>query len=170
MKKTLLGVFAVAMLSLGVAMPTWARDPDEFTEAEQAEQTTQAATRTAFCDSTASPEDKAAAGCNQKTLCDDDNIDKALKDAAGCPENTGDRNNTIFSVAITLIRVVMSLFGIIAVGVIIYGAITYVTSTGEVAKTTRAKNIILYGIVGLIVASLAFALVNFVSTSIGGAA
>lgn len=66
-----------------------------------------------------------------------------------------------------IIDVVSGIVGIIAVVVIIIGGIFYATSTGEAAKLTRAKNTILYGIVGLVIAMLAFAIVRFVLTPLG---
>lgn len=50
--------------------------------------------------------------------------------------------------------------------------VLFVTSTGEASKTTRARNTILYGVVGLVISLLAFAIVNFVLGSVfkvGGA-
>ncbi len=117
-------------------------------------------------DSGLSDAEKAAIGCGNKTLCDDPDIDPALKDAAGCL--TGDdRDKTIMPVVTTIIEVVMGVIGVIAVGVIIYGGVTYTISTGDSAKTTKAKNIILYGVIGLVVALLAYTLVTFVSKSLG---
>lgn len=52
--------------------------------------------------------------------------------------------------------------GIIAVIVIIIGGIMYATSSGEAGALTRAKNMILYSIVGLVVIIAASAITNFV--------
>jgi len=49
---------------------------------------------------------------------------------------------------------------------IIYGGVKYSTSAGDPSKATAAKNTIMYAIVGLIVAILAFAIVRFVTTSV----
>ena len=65
-----------------------------------------------------------------------------------------------------IINVIVSIVGIISVAVIVIGGITFATSQGDTAKTTKAKNTILYGIVGLIIALLAFAIVNFVLKSV----
>lgn len=164
MKKILaVGLMAVLM-GVGLVRPVVAAYPsDRGSSASQEETPT---TKAAFCDSPdVDPVDKAAAGCDVKTLCEDTTMDEELRKLVGCED---DRNRTVFSIIETLIQVVLSLFGVIAVGVIIYGAIIYVTSTGEAAKTTKARNIILYGVVGLIVALLAFALVRFVAASIFG--
>lgn len=66
----------------------------------------------------------------------------------------------------TIINVVVSIVGIIAVGVVVLGGIGYATSQGDAAKAAKAKNTILYGIVGLVIALLAFAIVNFVLRSV----
>ena len=58
---------------------------------------------------------------------------------------------------------VMYLAGALAVIVIIFGGIRYVTSTGDAGRIKQAKDTILYGIVGLAVAILAYAIVRFVA-------
>ena len=54
------------------------------------------------------------------------------------------------------------LAGIIAVIVIIIGGFMYTTSAGDSSGVTKAKNMILYAVVGLIVIIAAFAITNFV--------
>ncbi len=66
----------------------------------------------------------------------------------------------------TGLNVVISIVGLVAVVVIILGGITFVTSQGDAPKITKAKNTILYGIVGLVIAILSFAIVNFVLSSV----
>ena len=56
--------------------------------------------------------------------------------------------------------------GALAVIMIIFGGIRYVTSAGNSSSVTAAKNTILYAIVGLIIAFLAFAAVNWVLGSV----
>ncbi len=65
-----------------------------------------------------------------------------------------------------ILNVIIGVIGIVTVAVIVLGGVSYVTSQGEAAKLAKAKNTILYGIVGLVVAMLAFAIVNFVLNSI----
>jgi len=52
--------------------------------------------------------------------------------------------------------------GTIAVIVIIVAGIMYVTSHGEAGGITKAKNLILYAVVGLVVILSAFAITNFI--------
>ena len=64
------------------------------------------------------------------------------------------------------ISVALGVLGIAAVLVIILGGVTYITSSGDASKVTKAKNTILYGIIGLVISILAFAIVNFVLKNI----
>ena len=61
-----------------------------------------------------------------------------------------------------LITTLLYIIGVIAVIVIIVGGIKYVTSDGDSSKVSSAKNTILYAVIGLVIAMLAFAIVNFV--------
>ena len=58
--------------------------------------------------------------------------------------------------------------GIISVIMLILGGIRYVVSGGDSKKVTDAKNTIMYAIIGLIVAILSYAIVNFVISAVGG--
>ena len=58
--------------------------------------------------------------------------------------------------------------GIISVIMLIYGGLRYVISGGDSKKVTDAKNTIMYAIIGLIIAILSYAIVNFVINAIGG--
>jgi hypothetical protein len=51
---------------------------------------------------------------------------------------------------------------IIAVIVIIVAGIMYATSSGDSASVTKAKNMILYSVVGIVVILAAWAITNFV--------
>lgn len=64
-----------------------------------------------------------------------------------------------------LVNVLLYVLGAVSVVVIIFAGIFYTTSNGDAALITKAKNTLLYAVVGLIVAVLAYAIVNFVITS-----
>lgn len=72
----------------------------------------------------------------------------------------------------TISNVLLFLVGAISVIMIIIGGLRYVISGGNSANVTAAKNTILYAIVGIVVAVLAYAIINFVINSFtpGGAA
>ncbi len=61
-----------------------------------------------------------------------------------------------------VLNIAYFLAGLIAVIVIIVAGIMYVTSAGNSASITKAKNLILYSIVGLVVIIAAFGVTNFV--------
>lgn len=62
------------------------------------------------------------------------------------------------------LNIAYSLGATIAIIVIIIGGITYATSAGESGGITKAKNMILYAVIGLVVIIAAFAVTNFVIT------
>jgi Type IV secretion system pilin len=70
------------------------------------------------------------------------------------------------SIFTTIVNVLLFIIGAISVIMLIIGGIRYTISAGDSGNVTAAKNTILYAIVGLVVAFLAFAIVNFVLGSI----
>lgn len=65
----------------------------------------------------------------------------------------------------TIVNVLLFIIGAISVIMLIIGGIRYTVSGGDSSAVTAAKNTILYAVVGIIVAILAYAIVNFVITS-----
>ena len=66
----------------------------------------------------------------------------------------------------TIINVVLGVLGLLAVAIIIYGGFMYTTSAGDASKIKKAKDTIMYGVIGLVIALLAYAIVNFVLSSV----
>jgi hypothetical protein len=62
----------------------------------------------------------------------------------------------------TVTNVLLFVVGALSVIMIIIGGLRYVISGGNATAVTAARNTILYAIVGLVVAFLAFAAINFV--------
>lgn len=62
----------------------------------------------------------------------------------------------------TIVNTLLYILGAIAVIMIIVGGIMYVTSGGDAGNVKKAKDTILYSVIGLIVAILAFTIINFV--------
>ncbi len=62
----------------------------------------------------------------------------------------------------TIVNVLLTILGSIAVIMIVIGGIRYTVSNGDTSAVTGAKNTILYAVIGLIVAIMAYAIVNFV--------
>ncbi len=95
-----------------------------------------------------------------------DSLDKCTN----LTDNDGGKinNNDLMKTINTIINVIIGIVGFVAVVMIIVGGISFITSQGDSAKVTKARNTILYGVVGLVVALLAFAIVNFVLSSVFG--
>lgn len=77
------------------------------------------------------------------------------------PANEND-DQKLMKTVVTILNVVVGAVGIVTVAMIVIGGVFYTTSIGDAAKTKRAMHTILYGIVGLVICLLAFAIVNFV--------
>ena len=68
----------------------------------------------------------------------------------------------------TITNVLLFVLGAVSVIMIIIGGLRYVVSGGNSTNVTAAKNTILYAIVGVIIALLSYAIINFVLTSFTG--
>ena len=71
-------------------------------------------------------------------------------------------------IAKNIISVLLWIVGMASIIVIVYSGITFVTSAGNPSQSTRAKTMLLYAVVGLVVSILAYAIVNFIVGSAGG--
>lgn len=77
-----------------------------------------------------------------------------------------ENDNSLIPTILNIIQVTIGVLALVAVIVIIFAGVQYTTSAGDVGKVKKAKDSILYGIVGLVIAILAFAIVNFVLSSL----
>lgn len=85
-------------------------------------------------------------------------------DGADATGINDDRDLT--AIVSNIINVILYVIGILAVAFIIYGGVKYAMSAGDSAKVKSAKDTIMYAVIGLIVAILAYAIVNFVITAL----
>jgi hypothetical protein len=101
-------------------------------------------------------------------VCDTTNL--SLSSGANCAQGT-DQPSSLFGDGTDeglfkrIVNILLFIVGAVAVIMLIFGGIRYVTSGGAQDQVTAAKNTIMYAIIGIVVAILAFAVVNFV---IGG--
>ena len=87
-----------------------------------------------------------------------DSVNKGVTAAGGKNNNGADLKGSIR----TIVDILLFVLGAIAVIVIVVGGLRYVLSAGDSNSITAAKNTILYAVIGLIVALLAYAIVNWV--------
>ena len=71
--------------------------------------------------------------------------------------------NSVWLIAIAIIEILLRVAAIVAVGVIIYAGIGYITSQGEPEKTAKSKNMLINALVGLAIAISATAIVSFLA-------
>ncbi|MNR36714.1 hypothetical protein D3C85_1546720 [compost metagenome] len=62
-----------------------------------------------------------------------------------------------------ILSIVYFIAGIVAVIVIIIAGYIYTTSSGDAGAVKKAKNMILYSVVGIVVIALAFVITQFVA-------
>lgn len=97
-------------------------------------------------------------------VCDDIE-DEDVKKIAGCDEPTG-KNKDVVEIVQSGVNVVISLVGMLAVFSIIYGGFTYITAQSDPAKIKRGKDMVVYAVVALVVAFLAYGIVIFVTKNL----
>ena len=88
-----------------------------------------------------------------------------------CSSGKGQNTNGLFDndgIIHTIINLLLFIIGILCVIMIIWAGIRYTTSTGDKGRVTAAKDTLVYSIVGLIVAILAYAIMQWVFSSLSG--
>jgi len=78
-----------------------------------------------------------------------------------CNAAGNDATTKINNMVHTVVNLLSAIVGIVAVIMIIIGGFRYITSGGNDASVTAAKNTILYAIIGLVVVALAQIIVRF---------
>jgi len=68
---------------------------------------------------------------------------------------------------LTFLNFFLGFLGLLAVIMVIYGGVLYVTAAGNQEKIDNGKKIIMYAIVGIVIILLAFALVNTILSGLG---
>ena len=94
----------------------------------------------------------------------DDGIGGALQDDCSRGKGQAKELDGNQGVITTIINTMLFIVGLLAVIMIIYAGIRFVTAHGDEKQVESARQTILYSVVGLIVAILAYALVNWVFT------
>ncbi len=86
------------------------------------------------------------------------NICSSNPDSEVCKSKDDNANELIG----TIVNTLLFLVGALSTVMIIVGGIFYVISNGDSGKIARAKNTITYAVVGLVVAFVAFAIINWI--------
>ena len=94
-----------------------------------------------------------------------DEINKGIKAVGG---SNSSATLKVDEIVLAVVNWLLFAVGVISVIMLIVGGIKYATSAGDSNKVTSAKNTIMYAIIGLAVAVLAFAIVGFVTDTLNG--
>ena len=97
----------------------------------------------------------AATSDNKDAVC------AGVEAAGGTCDNTKENTGQVEKLVSTLINILSWVVGVAAVVVIIIGGLLYVTSAGDPQKATKARQAILYAIIGLVIVALAQTVVRF---------
>lgn len=89
-----------------------------------------------------------------QVACDESESASAL-----CEDTEG---NSVTGVVGIVVNVLLFVVGLVSGLMLIIGGLRYITSNGDSGALTSAKNTILYSIVGLVVALVAYAVVRWV--------
>lgn len=86
-----------------------------------------------------------------------------IKDGINSVDPGGTTSSSLPEVIKTILNIMLYIIGVLCVIMIIYGGISYVISAGAADKVKRARDTIVYSVVGLVVAIIAFAIVQWVT-------
>ena len=75
--------------------------------------------------------------------------------------------NDIFGIIAAVIDILLKFSFYLALAMVIYGGIKYLTSQGSPDKTNKAKSTLISAAVGLLIASISIAVVKFVGGLLG---
>jgi hypothetical protein len=108
------------------------------------------------CTTITDPDEKAA--CEK---INEYNLEEGVKQSQG-KDTPSELTEGSGALVPRIINIMLFIVGILCVVMIIYSGIRYATSAGDTTRVTSSKNTLVYSIVGLIVAILAYAIVNWV--------
>ena len=91
------------------------------------------------------------------------NQDTAFREAAGYQSAT---RLTLSQMIASVIKIVLSLLGIIFIILIIYAGMLWLTSAGNEDRISKAKSIMISAVIGLIIVLSAYAITHFVISRI----
>lgn len=89
-----------------------------------------------------------------------DITEKGDKDTSVLKDGGG--GESFFDILKRIISLLMFVLGVVAVLAIIYGGFKFATANGDAGAVKEARNTVFYAAVGLVVAIMSYAIVNFV--------
>jgi cbb3-type cytochrome oxidase subunit 3 len=81
-------------------------------------------------------------------------------------KNAGYVKKSVTDLTGNALSIILSSIGILFLGLMIYGGITWMTAQGNIDQVSKAKNLIIASVIGLIIIVMAFAITAFIGDSI----
>lgn len=92
-------------------------------------------------------------------VCEEGGItDEYVRKQAGC-----DETKQVPEVTVKLFKFFIGIVGLVGLITVIVAGQRFVTANGDVGYVKQARQMLIYGIVGIVIAMMAFAIVNFVT-------
>lgn len=85
----------------------------------------------------------------------------AVPDSPACNGET-QNSDRLGGIGRNIINTALFIVGVLAVAMIVFAGLRYAMSSGDKKRVEQSKQILIYSVVGLIVALMAYAIVNFV--------
>ena len=98
----------------------------------------------------------AVSAANGINICSEEN-----QNSVYC-KNRGSGETQVNGIIKTIVEVLLTAVGAISIIMIVIGGIMFTLSSGDAQKAAKARNTVLYAVVGLAVSLFASAIVNFV--------
>ncbi len=92
------------------------------------------------------------------------NASTIIQNSAGAACSTACNTTSLDALFGSITSTLVYLVGAISVIMTVVGGLRYVTSNGDAKRVADAKNTVMYSIVGVVLALLAYAIIKFVAT------
>lgn len=99
--------------------------------------------------------------CDPQITCDGTGTDQAVSE--NCNSQSGIDISKLWLIGLAILDLLFRLGGIIAVGVVVYGGIKYITSQGQPDATKGARQTIINACIGIGITIIASLTVNFLA-------
>ncbi len=103
---------------------------------------------------------------SQDSLAYAANTTSQIRDGVDGAGGSGEGGDKVVATIKNVINILLFLIGLFAVVMIVIAGFRFVTSNGDANTVTQAKNTIIYAVIGIVVAVMAYAIVNFILNQI----
>jgi len=95
-------------------------------------------------------------------------IPTVFAEGLGAPPDIGLSKVSLPEMIVKVVNFSLGLVAALALAMIVYGGFLYITAHGETQQVEKAKTVIIYAVIGIVVIGLAAAVINFVVGAVVG--